>query len=169
MHVESPDGNLPDNNAPNDDIIYSVTGSIPGNSADISVVKTATLASLPAGDVQTFAIEVTNTGPATALNVTMTDNLTDLINASVGPTGSGYISESIALNSASGIPCGTAASGGTSRLLTCTVASLPVCVAGSTCPVITVTVRPGGDAGARTNTANVLSDTTADALSLIHI
>ena len=163
LHVESPDGNLPDNNAPNDDIIYSVTGSIPGNSADISVVKTATLASLPAGDVQTFAIEVTNTGPATALNVTMTDNLTDLINASVGPTGSGYISESIALNSASGISCGTAASGGTSRLLTCTVASLPVCVAGSTCPVITVTVRPGGDAGARTNTANVLSDTTADA------
>jgi uncharacterized repeat protein (TIGR01451 family) len=134
LNVASPDGNLPDLNSPNDDIIYSVTGSTLGDSADFAVEKSATLASLPAGEVQTFAIEITNDGPATATNVTLMDNLSDLINSGVGATGAGYIGESIAPNAASGITCTSAPSCGTSRNLTCTIDSLPVCVAGTDCP-----------------------------------
>ena len=135
---------------------------MPGNSADIAVVKQATLASLLAGDVETFGIQITNAGTAASSNVAVTDDLTGLINSAVGPTGSGYISETVMANAASGINCTTAASGGTSRQLSCTIANLPVCTVNLNCPVITVWVRPGGNAGARTDIANALSPVTAD-------
>ncbi len=160
--VGSPDGNLPDTNAPNDSTSYGVTSSDPAGSADIAVRKTATLASLPSGDIQTFAIEVTNTGPTASTNVTLTDNLLNLINSSVGATGAGFIDAVVTPGAASGASCSTTAAGANGRQLTCSIATLPVCTTGADCPVVTVRVRPGGDAGARTNTASVISNTTAD-------
>lgn len=67
-------------------------------------------------------------------------------------------------NAASGLSCGTTPTGGTSRRLTCSIASLPICTAGTDCPVIEVQVRPGGEAGLRSNTANVISSEVADPL-----
>lgn len=160
--VGSPNPNLPDLNLPNNETTYGVTGSDVSASADIAVNKSASLASLPVGEIQTFTLEVTNAGPAASSGITLTDNLLNLINNTVGPTDAGLIDVVTTANLASGLSCSTAPSGGNSRLLTCTIGTLPVCTPGSTCPVITVRVRPGGEAGARDNTASVLSDTTAD-------
>ncbi len=162
LEVGSPNPNLPDLNLPNNVITYGVTGSDPTDSADISVSKSASLATVPAGEVQTFTLEVRNAGPTTSTNVTLTDNLLSLINSGVGPTGSGLVSVVATPNSATGLSCSSAPSSGTSRLLTCTIDSLPVCTPGSTCPVITVQVRPGGEAGTRSNTASAISGSTAD-------
>ena len=161
MTVSSPDANIADVNHGNDTITYTVTGSTQTNSADISLTKTATLATLPAGDIQTFTLRINNAGPTAATNITLTDDLMNLINSNVGATGAGFIDAVVAANSATGVSCTSASSGGTSRLLTCTVNNLPVC-SGATCPEITVRVRPGGDAGARSNAAMAVSSTTAD-------
>ena len=139
-----------------------MTSSDPAGSADIAVRKTATLASLPSGDIQTFAIEVTNAGPTASTNVSLTDNLLNLINSSVGATGAGFIDAVVTPGLASGASCSTAAAGANGRQLSCSIATLPVCTTGADCPVVTVRVRPGGDAGARTNTASAISNTTAD-------
>lgn len=160
--VGSPDGNLPDTNAPNDSTTYGVTSSDPAGSADIAVNKTATLANLPVGDIQTFAIEVTNAGPTVSTNVLMTDYLQNLINSNVGATGSGFIDAVVTPGGASGATCSSNVSGSNGRQLTCSIATLPVCTTGVDCPVVTVRVRPGGEAGARTNTASVISYVTAD-------
>ncbi|MFN3846697.1 MAG: SdrD B-like domain-containing protein, partial [Paracoccaceae bacterium] len=157
LTVGSPDPNLPDLNTPNNTITYTVTASDPLDSADISVVKTADLASLPAGQVQTFRMEIRNTGAAPATNVTLSDTLTGLINTSVGPTGAGFID----VTAPPGVSCSSVPSG-TGRALTCTIASLPVCISGVDCPVVVVNVRPGGNAGTRINTASVSSSSTAD-------
>ena len=146
----------------NNTITYGVTGSDPADSADIGVLKTATLASVPAGEVQTYRIEVTNAGAQTSTSITLTDDLTNLINNSVGATGAGLVGFTTTPNAASGLSCSSASTGGTSRRLTCTIASLPVCTTGADCPEIEVQVRPGGNAGARSNTASVVSSAVAD-------
>ena len=47
--------------------------------------------------------------------------------------------------------------------MNCDIATLPVCVAGSTCPVINVSVRPAGETNAAArNTAYALSNSVAD-------
>ena len=160
--VSSPDGNLPDSVPGNDTATYSVSGNTGGQSADISVRKTRTLATLPVGEVETFAIEVVNAGPVTTTNVSVTDTLAQLMNSGAGPTGQGFISASIVANAATGVTCSNAASGANARQLSCTIATLPVCTAGVDCPVVTVQVRPGGNAGARTNQAFAISSQTAD-------
>ena len=160
--VSSPNGNLVDTVPGNNTATYSAGGSTGGQSADISVNKTRSLASLSAGDVETFAIEIVNAGPVESSNVSVSDTLGQLMNANVGPTGQGFIASSIAANSATGVTCSNAPAGGTARQLSCTIAALPVCTAGSTCPVITVQVRPGGNAGPRTNSAFAISNVTAD-------
>ncbi len=161
LTVSSPDANIADTNPANDTITYDVTGSSVAGSADITVRKTAALPSVVAGDVQTFVIEVVNAGPSASTNVTMSDSLTSLINSSVGPTGAGFIDVVPTPRTATLGACNTSGSG-TTRDLSCAITTLPVCVAGSTCPTYTVRVRPGGEAGSRTNTAFALSTVTGD-------
>ena len=162
MTVSIDNGNLPDENSPNNTTSYSVTGSEGPQAADISVVKTRTEDSLPAGDIQTFTIEVINAGPQSSTDITLTDNLTSLINNTVDATGAGLVGFSVEANAAEGMSCSTAASGGTSRTLTCNIDTLPICTSESNCPVVTVQVRPGGNAGSRSNTAEVISSSVAD-------
>ncbi len=162
LHVSSPDANIADTNPANDTITYDVTATVGGDSADLRALKSASVSPIPAGDVQTFTLEIVNDGPQPSQNVQVIDNFTSLINNSVGATGAGYIGESVSAGVASGISCSTASSGGTSRRLSCNIATLPTCTAGTDCPVITVQVRPGGNAGARTNTFSAISQTTPD-------
>lgn len=162
MTVSSPDANIPDLNSANDTVSYSVGSQPPSLSADVFPVKTAREATLDVGDVQTFDIELVNSGPATAVDVRLDDTITSLINSSAGPTDAGYIGETIAPGVATGLTCTDTASGGTARQLNCTAATLPVCTPGVDCPVITVGVRPGGDAGTLSNTARLRSFGTPD-------
>ena len=162
MTVSSPDANIADLNPANDTITYGVGSSTAGDSADVSLIKNASLATVVAGEVQTFTLEIVNAGPQPSQNVTLLDNFTGLMNSNVGATGAGYISEAVVANAATGISCSTTATGGTSRQLSCTINTLPVCAAGVDCPVVTVSVRPGGNGGARTNSASGISNTTAD-------
>ncbi len=162
MTVSSPDANIEDGNPGNDTTTTTVEGSEGNASADISLNKSASLATLQAGDVQTFTLEVVNAGPETSRDIEVTDTFSRLINNNIGATDAGYIAEVVTANAASGVSCSTANAGGFGRRLTCDIAELPVCTAGNDCPVITVQVRPGGDPGARTNTASVISPTTAD-------
>lgn len=160
--VSSPDANLPDSVPGNDTATYGVDSSPGGESADLSVIKTRTLATLPVGEVETFAIEIINAGPVTSTNISVSDTLSNLINSGAGPTGQGFLSAAFVANAASGVTCSSTPVGGTARQLSCTIASLPVCTAGVDCPVVTVQVRPGGNAGARTNAAFAVSTSTAD-------
>ena len=162
LHVSSPDANIADLNAPNDTITFGVTGSSGGNSADISVVKTASPASVIAGDIETFQVEVVNAGPQPSANITLTDSLTQLINNSRAPTGAGFIDTTVTANSATGISCSSVAGGATTRNVTCTIATLPVCTQGVDCPIFTLEARPGGNAGTRTNNATAISASVAD-------
>lgn len=142
---------------------YSVTSSIANDSADIRLIKTVTGPDpVPAGDVLTYALEIVNDGSAASSSVVLTDTFATLINSSVGPAGAGYVGETVVAGVATGAACSTTAPNGTSRALTCTFTSIPVCTAGSNCPVVTVQVRPGGNGGNRTNTANAVSNGTAD-------
>ena len=131
MTVSSPDANIADLNPANDTTTYGVDSSTGGDSADVSLIKTASLATVAAGDVQTFTLEIVNTGPQPSQNVTLLDNFTGLMNNSVGATGAGYVSENGLLPMRPrGVACSTVATGGTSRRLTCTVNTLPICTAG---------------------------------------
>ncbi|WP_417255079.1 SdrD B-like domain-containing protein [Celeribacter sp.] len=137
---------------------YEVDSSFDTASADLTLIKTAALPSLNAGDIQTYTIEVVNDGPTTSADVEVTDSLTSLINSSTGATGAGLVS----VTAPAGATCSTSSSGSRSIALSCEFATLPVCAAGSDCPEIEVQVRPGGDAGDRSNTAQVISTTVAD-------
>ena len=161
--VSSPDANIPDVNPGNDTTTYTGTGGDPSVSADISVTKSASPATVVAGDPVTFTLSIRNAGPVASTSVQLTDDLNNLMNNLVGPNGSGVVSVSTVANGATGLTCATAPTGGTSRRLTCDIASLPVCTSAATCPSVTVTVRAGGEAGSRTNTANVISSTVGDA------
>lgn len=163
--VSSPDANLVDQNASNDTASVTLSVYQTAVSADITVQKSATLASLQAGEVQTFTIEVINPDAFTATDVEVSDDLTGLINNAVGATGSGVVGFSITANAASGVTCDTdTVLGGTSRQLSCDIVSLPQCTpgAGGDCPIIEVQVRPGGNGGSRTNTVDVISTSVAD-------
>lgn len=161
--VTSPTDPTQDNTA-----CWGITPMPPQNSADIAILKSASPASIPSGDVETFRIEVTNVAPAApAVGVTSTgiqfeDELKQLINSNAGPTGAGLVSVSTMPGVATGLSCGTAPIGG-GRRLTCNIGTLPVCTPGSDCPVVTVQVRPGGNAQTgRTNTASITDFTVAD-------
>ncbi|OZA11729.1 MAG: hypothetical protein B7Y02_08350, partial [Rhodobacterales bacterium 17-64-5] len=162
LTVTTPFTNLEDLNLANNIVTYGVTGSTGDNSADIATIKTADLATLPVGEVQTFTIEVTNTGPQPSTAITLTDNLVRLINNAEGPDGAGLVSIAVAANAASGVACTAPVTGGTSRRLECTIDTLPICTPGADCPVITIAVRPGGEGGERTNTARAISSAVAD-------
>lgn len=145
-----------------DSTTYTVTSGTTANSADIRVLKTESPATVIAGEILTYTLEVVNDNaayPNPSNTVVLTDNLDTLITTNVGPTGEGYIDEVIINGGA--VTCGTVASG-SGRQLTCTFPTVPVCVQGSTCPLVTIRVRPGGDGGNRANTANVISNGTPD-------
>lgn len=163
MTVSSPDANIPDLNPGNDTATSTVTAGDPSVSADISLIKGRALATVAAGDVQTFTLEIVNSGPETSRDITVDDVLTKLINNTVGATDAGYIGETITANAATGVTCQNTPGGGFSRILECTIEELPVCTSGVDCPVITVSVRPGDNAETgRTNTADAISTTTPD-------
>lgn len=106
--------------------------------ADLSITKTASPAgSVNAGQQVTYTIAVTNSGPATASNVTVTDVL---------PAGATYVS-----GSGAGWTCNEVAS-----TVTCTMPSLGV---GAASP-ITLIVTAGPGVTSLTNTATVSSSTT---------
>ncbi|WP_417263482.1 SdrD B-like domain-containing protein [Celeribacter sp.] len=136
---------------------YDVDSSADSASADITVNKTVAASVVTVGDIQTYYIEVVNAGPAASADVTVTDPLLSLINNQVGATDAGLVS----ITAPAGATCGSTARW-RGRDLSCTFDTLPVCTAGSTCPVIEVQVRPGGNAGQRSNTVQVLSSSVAD-------
>ncbi len=166
MTVSSPNANIPDTNAGNDTATYLIEAGQPGDSADVFAVKTASLGTLEVGEIQTFQIEMVNGGPATSNDVRLTDTLTNLINSGEGATGAGFVGATISNGIATGLTCSNFASGGTARQLNCIATTLPVCIqspnAGANCPVITVQVRPGGNAGTLSNSARVRSFGTPD-------
>lgn len=160
--VSSPDANIPDTNPGNDSAGHIVTASVPGDAADLSLVKSVSPATVAAGDVLTYTLEIVNAGPQAAASVSLSDTFNTLINNSVGATGAGYVGHSVNAGTATGASCNSAVAGGNGRALTCTFTSIPVCTPGNDCPVVTVQVRPGGNGGNRTNTATVVSSGTAD-------
>lgn len=141
---------------------YSVISSVSEASADIRVLKTVDLSSVPAGEVLTYTLEIVNDGPSTSNNVVLNDTLQSLINNAIGPTDAGYVGHTIIPGVATGATCNTSASGGNGRRLTCNFASIPVCDQGVDCPRVEVQIRPGGDGGPRTNSVNIVSNGTAD-------
>lgn len=144
---------------------YTVTSSVTADSADVSILKSVDSATVPAGDILTYTLEVINDNPAyptTSTNVRLTDIFSTLINDSFGALEAAYIDEVLVAGLATGGTCSNSSAGANARQLTCTFDTVPVCTQGVNCPVVTVRVRPGGDGGSRTNTANVVSNGTAD-------
>jgi len=159
----SADCNLgPGNCGDGDTANYAVTSSVGTDAADISIDKRVDLANVPAGDVLTYTLEVINAGPQPSSTVVLTDTFGALINNTVGATGAGYVGHTINPGVATGGSCSTVTSGSNGRRITCNFTTIPVCTAGSNCPTVVVQVRPGGDGGPRSNTANVVSNGTAD-------
>lgn len=109
------------------------------NSADMAIVKTATPNPVTEGTPLTYSLAVTNNGPATATNVTVTDTL---------PASVTYLSANTTLGSCS-------EAGGTVTCLLTTMAS-----SGSTSTAtITILTLPN-QAGTVSNTATVSADQT---------
>ncbi|MBL8483770.1 MAG: DUF11 domain-containing protein, partial [Rhodocyclaceae bacterium] len=151
--------NIPllDPDAGNDCTTHSVTAKT-GNQADIQVYKAASPASLPAGALLTYTVEVVNAGPDAASNVTLSDALAALINSNSSGTNPGLDSVTLTANSASGAACTqTALSGAVGFSVSCSFANLPVCVRNSTCPVVQIRIRPSANQTNRINTASAVS------------
>jgi uncharacterized repeat protein (TIGR01451 family)/fimbrial isopeptide formation D2 family protein len=164
MTVTTVNPNYPDPNLLNNTVAIGVNSTGSGNEADISVVKTALNPTIASGDIQQFAIEIVNAGAGTASSVAFTDDLTGLINNRIN-AGGGFVQAVFAPNAASGMTCLQTPLGGatgTTVRFSCNVATLPVCTAGVNCPVIQLAVRPGGNAGTRTNSATARSSVTFD-------
>jgi uncharacterized repeat protein (TIGR01451 family) len=161
VYLSTANANVVDPNTADKQATHTMTISEVPQSADLTIVKSVDLATVAAGDVLTYTVQVVNKGPATATNVTLTDVLGTLINSSIGATGAGYISHTVTVGVASAVNC-TTTSGSNARTLSCTIPSLPVCTVDSDCPRVDIAIRPGGDGGTRTNTASVLSSSTAD-------
>lgn len=161
--ITTPNCNLGTGNCGDGDTsVYNGSSSVSTSAADISVLKSVDLPTVPAGDVLTYTLEVVNAGPVTSNSVVLNDTLQTLINNAVGPTGAGYVGQTINAGLATGASCSNAASGSNGRQLTCNFATIQVCTQGVNCPVVTVQVRPGGNGGSRVNSVNVISNGTAD-------
>ncbi|HYG32029.1 MAG TPA: SdrD B-like domain-containing protein [Methylophilaceae bacterium] len=139
---------------------YAVTSSLGLDAADIRILKTVDLPTVPAGDVLTYTLEVVNAGPQPSNAVVLRDSFGSLINNSVGPT-DGYVGHTVNPGVATFDTCSTVLQNNQQRL-TCNFTTIPVCTQGTNCPTVTIQVRPGGNGGPRTNTANVISTGTAD-------
>ncbi|WP_328589058.1 DUF7507 domain-containing protein, partial [Cereibacter sphaeroides] len=162
--VETVDGTLEDTTPGNNSGGADVTVSQPPFAADIGLTK-STAATAIAGEPQTFEVEITNFGPTEASNVRFSDPLTGLANGATSGAGNGLVSIAIEPFAATGASCGGATTGATSVTASCSFDTLPVCTPGIDCPRITLVTTPGGNAGTRTNTATVVSQSTADPVS----
>ncbi|WP_172830093.1 SdrD B-like domain-containing protein [Halopseudomonas salegens] len=135
------------------------------DSADLRVVKTASAATVNAGEALTYTLRIVNDGPATASDVDLTDAFSALF---TGSAGNSFQGATVTNATASGGTCGTSGLAGNvgSRTLSCNFASIPVC-SGTDCPSIEVTVLPLGNTSSgvplvRNNTASAYSNETAD-------
>jgi len=90
-NVASVGSTTEDPNPGNNEAARSLLVTVPANSADLVVRKTASSLTVTAGELVTFTIRITNTGPADAVGVTLTDVL---------PAGLAYVSDSAACNTA---------------------------------------------------------------------
>ncbi|HXU46223.1 MAG TPA: hypothetical protein VN783_11910 [Thermoanaerobaculia bacterium] len=122
-----------------DNIVFKLQEftSVPCPNSDLSIVKTGP-STIQAGDQVTYTLQVTNNGPDTATNVTVTDTL---------PTGAIFVSAG-----GTGWTCNQAAG-----IVTCTTPSLPVGPA----PVITIVVNTPNtlpDGSTFSNSASVTAD-----------
>lgn len=164
MTVTTVDPAFPDPNLKNNTITYGVNSTGTGNEADLRVVKTALNKTIASGDLETFTIEVINDGVGTSSTITLIDDFSKLINNRLGAA-NGLVQAVWTPGAATGMNCSLAGTGGatgTGGRLTCTMVTLPVCTAGLNCPKVNVTVRPGGEAETRTNSARAVSSATFD-------
>ena len=165
MEITTINPNLPDANPANNIDDFEFGTAVGGNSADISVAKGVALDPLDAGELQTYTLElINNDATQTALDVTLTDAFSSLINNSATAAVPGF--EGFTIDDPSGIAtnltCSSASSGGRGRVLTCEADALAPCTAGGDCPVITVQVRHGTNATTIGNTADIISALTPD-------
>src|SRR5947199_323354 len=115
-------------------------------SADLSITKTDNPDPVAAGFDVNYIITVTNNGPDTALNVTMTDAV---------PAGTTFNSLNFNGGEATDGPCSKPSPGGTGTI-TCTWTTFSV-----TTSVFSLSVHvPVGTTGPLSNTASVASSTT---------
>ena len=136
-----------DNNAAND--CSSVAVSATATQADLQVVsKTASPATVAAGENLTYVITAINNGPAVSNDVRLTDTLSSLVSA--GGVQSMTPSQGT---------CTVTPIGGTSQNMVCDLGTM---AAGATATV-TVVVRPSiATTGNRTNTASITSLSVGD-------
>jgi uncharacterized repeat protein (TIGR01451 family) len=92
------------------------------NSADVAIVKTATPNPVLQGDPLTYTLAVTNNGPASATNVTVTDSLPSVVSYLSSNTTQGSCSEA-----GGTVTCllGTMANGGTATITILTIPGTP--------------------------------------------
>ncbi len=153
-----------DNNPGNDCVSSGIEGQIGDNSADLRLIKTGD-ATVVAGEVLSYQLEIVNDGPNTATSVTLNDSFTNLFNG--GPD-NGFEGATVDAGIATLGSCtNDAAANVTSRNLSCTFDSIPVCIEGSNCPVVTVQVRPMGNTTSgidrtQNNEASAYSSVTSD-------
>ena len=171
--VSTPVGGPPDLTPGNDCATNVVDSQINTDQADLRVNKTASPATVDAGQPLTYTVEVVNDGPHTAQNALVTDALSDLINGTIG-AGQGVEAQPVIVPGVATVPasgsaaCRIVSTSGTAAQLNCTITTLPVCTAGVDCPTFTFIIRPAASANpsnadvSRTNTASVLSQLTAD-------
>lgn len=153
-----------DSNAGNDCQSSGITAQLSTASADIEVLKSGD-ASVVAGEVLSYSLEIVNSGPASAFDVTLSDLFEDLF---TGGPDNGFEGASVAAGNATFGSCTNEAPANVgTRNLSCTFTELPVCTQGVNCPVVTVQVRPlantsNGNDITRNNEACAYSSITAD-------
>ncbi|MEM7243087.1 MAG: SdrD B-like domain-containing protein [Pseudomonadota bacterium] len=175
LEVRAPDCVLCTGTGVIDTASFEVTAANFADSADVSLVKTAQIGTLAAGEVQTFDLEIINSGDADAVDVRVRDILRNLMNNTKGETTDGTDNgiETISYTNITETEasCSVSPSGGSAAQLACDFADngyvLPVCTPSSggtsgTCPIISVEIRPGGDGGTYENTASAVSFVTPD-------
>lgn len=148
----------------NDCASSGIEGQVGNDSADIRLIKTGD-ATVVAGEVLTYQLEIVNDGPNAAQSVTLSDNFTNLFN---GGPGNGFEGVTVSEGAATLGSCtNDAAANVTSRNLSCTFDTIPSCTQGSDCPVVAVAVRPMGNTlsgvnRTQNNTASAFSSVTSD-------
>ncbi|QIB66265.1 SdrD B-like domain-containing protein [Kineobactrum salinum] len=153
-----------DSDGANDCDNSAVEGQLNADSADIQVYKSGS-ATVVAGELLSYQLEIVNAGPEPAQSVTLTDTFGSLF---TGGPGNGFEGAVVVAGNATLGSCSNAAAANvTSRNLSCTFSDMPVCSQGVDCPVITVQVRPLGSASNgtdlnRNNTASAFSSVTSD-------
>ncbi|CAH0352369.1 SdrD B-like domain-containing protein [Aquabacterium sp. CECT 9606] len=162
-------GGPPDDVPPNNCASVGIDPQLGPDQADVSALKRVLgLGDAPgnrqqAGQAVTWEVEIVNAGPSTATDVAVTDVFNNVFNAS----GADYSVSTVVGNATWG-GCALSPSGSNVSLSGCTITSLPVCTAGSTCPRVQVSVRhfgngsSGSDAFQVSNTAFALAQNQGD-------